>query len=281
MREIHDLHALALRPLARFDPRGLRLATAGALLCLLLVLLATAPAAGIVIRHDRPDEAYHAAPEDFPTLVLINRPAGLGTLVTPTWVLTAGHVARPVKVGQEVTVAGQDVPVCRVVFHPGWRTPQTRGVDDVALIELERPVQGVEPTPLFRRRDEVGREAVFAGRGATGDGREGLEGFYGGYGELRRATNRIERADEQWIVFRFDPPAGATALEGISGPGDSGGPALVEVDGHPHLAGVSSWQDNREQGAQGVYGVLEHYARVSSYADWIDRVTGGEGCTRE
>jgi secreted trypsin-like serine protease len=41
-----------------------------------------------------------------------------------------------------------------------------------------------------------------------------------------------------------------------------------------YLVGVSSWQGDRQQGHPGVYGVLEHYARVSSYADWIDEVTG-------
>lgn len=69
-------------------------------------------------------------------------------------------------------------------------------------------------------------------------------------------------------------------LEGISGPGDSGGPAFLEIDGVIFLAGVSSWQDNRAQGGrQGVYGVLEYYARVSSYVGWIDEVRLGRGLT--
>jgi len=232
------------------------------------------PLAGIVIRHDLEDALYRAPAEEFPTLVRINRPGALGTLIAPTWVLTAGHVARPLEPGHVVTVAGQDLAVHRVVFHPGWRTPQTNVVDDAALLELELPAEGVVPTPLYRDRDEVGRVVVFAGMGGTGTGRDGLAEFSGPYDALRRATNRVERADERWLVFRFDPPEGATDLEGISGPGDSGGPAFLERDGRRYLAGISSWQDDREQGSPGVYGVLEYYARVSSYADWIDEVIG-------
>jgi hypothetical protein len=238
------------------------------------LLAGVTPGAAIVIRHDRPAEAYAAAPDEFPTLVTIHPRGGLGTLVAPSWVLTAAHVAHRVTAGHVVALGGREAVVRRVVLHPGWRTPQTNVVDDVALLELERPVEGVEPTPLYRGRDEVGREVVFAGRGGGGNGRDGLSGRAPG---LRRATNRIERADDRWLVFRFDPPQTATAMEGISGPGDSGGPAFLDTGAGAQLAGVSSWQDSRLQGREGVYGVLEHYARVSSYAPWVDAVIGARG----
>jgi secreted trypsin-like serine protease len=234
-----------------------------------------APATGIVIRHDRDDKAYLAAAGDFPSLVLIHGQGGHGTLIASSWVLTAAHVVHRLVPGHRVTVAGREIAVRQVRLHPGWRTPQTNRVDDLALLELAEPVARIEPTEIYRRRDEAGRAVTFAGRGGFGNGRDGLARFRESSPLLRKATNRVERVDDRWLVFRFDPPESATDLEGISGPGDSGGPAFLEVDGKRYLAGVSSWQDDRIQGLAGVYGVLEHYARVSSYAEWIDSVIGG------
>ncbi len=69
----------------------------------------------------------------------------------------------------------------------------------------------------------------------------------------------------------FDNPGNATALEGISGGGDSGGPAFITTDSQLYVAGVSSFQ--RGDGHQeGTYGVREYYARVSSNVEWIETV---------
>jgi len=69
----------------------------------------------------------------------------------------------------------------------------------------------------------------------------------------------------------------AMPLEGISGPGDSGGPTLIDLC----VAGVSSAQrvvidvddEGRETGGPGRYGVIEVYTRVSSYLPWIRAAT--------
>jgi hypothetical protein len=47
---------------------------------------------------------------------------------------------------------------------------------------------------------------------------------------LRAATNRVEKADGPFLQLRFDAPEdpNVTDLEGISRPGDSGGPAYIE-----------------------------------------------------
>jgi len=64
----------------------------------------------------------------------------------------------------------------------------------------------------------------------------------------------------------------ALPLEGISGPGDSGGPALWFDNGQPYIVGVSSHQDYRDKDIEGLYGSYEFYARVSDYFDWINQV---------
>jgi len=263
-------------PGIRSDERSSTICPLGgaAVATLLCVGLLTSPTNGIVIRHDRSDASYRVSADDFPSLVLTNRPGAHGTLIASSWVLTAAHVAHRLKPGHLVAVGGQDVAVRSVRLHPGWRTPQTNLVDDIAVLQLADPVHGIEPMPIYRGRDEVGQVMTFAGRGGTGNGRDGLVARQAPYELLRKATNRVERADERWLVYHFDPPGRGTELEGISGPGDSGGPAFLDVDGQRFLAGVSAWQDNRAQGQAGVYGVIEYYARVSSYTGWIDRVIG-------
>jgi hypothetical protein len=89
---------------------------------------------------------------------------------------------------------------------------------------------------------------------------------------IRAATNRIDATEEQWILFKFDHPASenTTELEGVSGPGDSGGPAFVDVAGERYIIGVSSHQLGN--GKQGVYGVTEYYARISFYKHWIEEI---------
>jgi hypothetical protein len=107
---------------------------------------------------------------------------------------------------------------------------------------------------------------TFVGQGHSGDG---VTGPAIRDGQRRAATNKIEAVKQNWLTFLFDAPPQGTDLEGISGPGDSGGPALMTIDGKTVVAGVSSGQDSRATGKEGVYGVTEYYVRVSSYAEWI------------
>jgi secreted trypsin-like serine protease len=82
----------------------------------------------------------------------------------------------------------------------------------------------------------------------------------------------VEKAEDPYLRFRFDAPQdpGVTQLEGISGVGDSGGPAYIERGGVVYVIGVSSAQDARPAGKkEGHYGVLEYYPRVSFFAGWI------------
>ena len=108
---------------------------------------------------------------------------------------------------------------------------------------------------------------LVAGRGLPGDG---LQGPAARDGKLRAATNRVDRVLEKWLVFRFDPPAEALDDEGISGPGDSGGPALIDRGkARRAVVGVSSAQDDHGTGKEGRYGVDEYYVRAAAYRDWI------------
>jgi hypothetical protein len=133
-------------------------------------------------------------------------------------------------------------------------------------------VQGVRPFELYADTDEVGQEVLLLGRGDFGNGLVGVQGVDH---RLRRATNRIDTADEYWLAFRFDAPPEGTPLEGVCGEGDSGGPALIDREGRWLIAGVSSWQRHKPQPLS-TYGCIEHYARVAPQLGWIQATIGRE-----
>lgn len=221
------------------------------------------------MRHDVDDARYLELGREYGATVGTFS-GGCGTLIRPTWVVTAAHVAGASWFGDYMDIGGQRYTVKRTIVHPDFS--MSAGVrHDIALVELTEPVTGIEPARLYTDTDEVGKDIVFAGTGWSGTGDVGmLEGHIGKDRLMRGAQNRIEGITGNYLRFTFDEPDSKNALplEGISGPGDSGGPALWISEGQTYLLGVSSHQGGG-QGVQGVYGVQEYYTRISDYHDWI------------
>ncbi len=229
------------------------------------VLAVTSPLA-IVIRHDRDDARYQELGKQFPAVARI-LPDGTGVLIAPQFVLTAAHVARGARNGSpSVEIEGREYPVERIFIHPEWHS----GPHDIAVFKLDRPVRGVTPAMLYSAGDEVGREITFVGYGDFGTGLTGPKTMDG---IKRGATNVIDSVDDVWLFFRFDKPTDGTELEGVSGPGDSGGPALLTQGGKVYTLGVSVFADG--DNGPGRYGVREGYTRVSTHRDWIESILSG------
>lgn len=229
----------------------------------------------MIIRHDRSDRHCLVNPKDWPGFTSFFRGHGGALLIAPTWLLTAAHVATllPVERHPSIEVAEERRSIVRVVIHPEfapeWSEEDAdngRHTVDLALVELDVSITHVPPYELYTDNDEVGQEVILLGSGQFGDGKRGAGGIDRG---LRRATNKIDAADDYWLAFRFDEPPDCTELEGVSGAGDSGGPAFIQRDGRLLLAGISSWQHFKGNAHLGMYGCVEHYSRVSRFIDWI------------
>jgi len=238
-----------------------------------VALITVIPAQAIIVRHDV-DDADFLQPEDAYSAVfdVFEKRGGVATLIAPNWAITTGHVGQDIKPGHETMIAGQSYSVQQVVLHPKWATENR----EMALIQLDRPVQYVEPIPLYDTSDEQGKIVTLVGRGDSGTG---LTGPITADHRLRAATNRVERVEGDMLVFRFDAPddENTTPLEGVSGPGVSGGPALIESSGVSKLTGLSVASSGRPPGT---YGNLEFYSRVSLDIDWIQETiltAGGTG----
>jgi secreted trypsin-like serine protease len=199
---------------------------------------------------------------------------GEATLIKEDWVVTAAHVAtalqRELENGKTpvVSIADNSYDVKKVVLHPNFVLSKTFIEHDIALIQIKGAIRDIPFAKLYDKQDEKGKKITIVGRGDIGTGLTGPQKWDK---ITRGATNRIDDTFGQWIVFKFDSPnsENTTELEGVSGPGDSGGPAFIDINNVRYIVGVSSNQ--RGNGKEGVYGVREYYSRISFYKNWIEK----------
>jgi len=262
----------------------------------LMASVVSAPASAIIMRHDVDDRRYIELGEQRRgILVQLGLPAqddhapmlysGMGTLIAPDWVITAAHAAEYMQQNppangtpQFVYYKGRGYAVASIILHPQYDNEHY--ANDIALIHLARPVRAPELACLYEGTDELGKVVALVGSGLAGNGRDGPRADPDG--EIRGATVRVGAAEDTVITWRFRAPGerGVTPLEGISGPGDSGGPALIQTAAGYCIAGVSSAQRIEVQTdanhhpverppGEGRYGVTEVYTRVSRFIPWI------------
>ena len=204
-----------------------------------------------------------------------------GSLVAPDRILTAGHCVaeRPLDSLGQALFAGQYYKPVGFAMHPGWRRGNGDNVlDDVALVVLDRPVEGVAPVslsgPAAPAMTIIGQGRPFA----PGTGHSEAENFDT---HLRQAQLRPISDSECARLFRRAKGNGgerfeakrmfcATDIDGreplSSGcNGDSGGPFFAGTPAAPIVLGVVSWGGSR-CGADRLPSV---FAEVSHYRDFI------------
>ena len=82
---------------------------------------------------------------------------------------------------------------------------------------------------------------------------------------FHRGMNTIDQISNNMLVYDFDRPAQALALEAMGHYGDSGSGAYVDIDGTLYIAGVKS------NGEDAFYGSQHEYTRIGGPAfSWVD-----------
>ena len=236
------------------------------------------PAQGITIRDDRSDAQYTALADNFYPyggLILGTGWLGSGTLISPSWVLTAGHVIS----GDSIifrTTAG-DIGVNQQIAYPTYGT----GGPDIGLVHLSTSITTIQPVKLFND-PAIGaddrRDAVILGAGNTGTG---TSGQYPSGGTRRAAQTYVIANASDWgsgfggvgsVLTQFRSPGGGAAdLEGGSAQGDSGGGLILNVNGQNAIAGVMSlsWYGGGGGDTIGKYNTGGAYVRSAPLNDWI------------
>jgi secreted trypsin-like serine protease len=208
-----------------------------------------------------------------------------GSIVTPTWIVTAAHcleggaptriVAGATRLSQSAT--GQIRTVKRVITFPGYADP-TAG-KDAALVELASPltldgttVRAIRPITSGTAAELTapGVMATVTGWGATVEGGRTLPD------QLQMVQVPIVALTTASAAYNMpltpdQLPAGFATGGKDSCQGDSGGPLVVmNNQGEPMLAGIVSWGEGCARANKpGLY------ARLSSFARWMDGYAGG------
>lgn len=213
---------------------------------------------------------------------------GGAVLIHPRWVVTAGHVVTHRYTDLVVGTGSIDIllgahdftadeptrvrsKIRTIIRHPDYDPVLLDS--DIALVELEAPVYGFEPIPLFSGdRDPAGELALVIGWGDT-------SGF-GSYSPvLMEATIPIVslaaciqgfiETETRYPYSAKDFTENMLCAGYASGGrdacyGDSGGPLMVHNAYGWELAGLVSWGDGCAE--PGLYGV---YTRVGNFGAWI------------
>jgi len=205
-----------------------------------------------------------------------------GTLITHTWLLTAGHCVDAlhdyqrqgatgvIAYGSDLTRSVDHVaPILAAVSHPEWSGSLDDGAD-IALVELGQPAD-VSPMPLVRCDSDLRRpeELDYVGFGITGDGRRDS-------GVKRVAAIDFDEVQGDFLIS-------VDAEQNLCS-GDSGGAALRRTGTGHALVGVNSfvfdtWGDGTScfTGGSGAIRVAPFLDWIQAESDWTPSPPGN-GC---
>ena len=187
-----------------------------------------------------------------------------GTLIGSRYVLTAAHCAIGVGNTQgRFQVGGKTYSTSQVYVHPNYNDRTL--ANDIAIYELNEDVTNVDAIDIFRGTPTVGSELTIVGFGAGGNGNSGHNGDYG---TKRVGTTDIDYVENRIIAWDFDDNS-----ESNTAPGDSGGPAFLQIAGEYQLAGVTSGGTRQDAGI----GDYSYDTRVDAFQNWIDDIVGDGG----
>lgn len=220
---------------------------------------------------------------------------GAGTYLGNGWVLTAGHVATGMPLGEiRFILNGQEHTVASRHWPSGWDARDPASGDDIALLRLHAPLEGV-PAARIWTGDRPDRATVISvGYGVGGNGVAPAAGNRA----KRAGTNVIDRfgnvptvggtlpLNPRVFTCDFDSPHSSaantivgssptpTALEYLAATNDSGGSVWIEEGGQSYVVGVHSFVVTLAPTLQFLYGDMYSSTYVPAHLPWIRATMG-------
>lgn len=252
---------------------------------------------GIVRRHDKPGASYKSLgnQSQFASVGLVEArysgtssytPLGSATLIASNWILSAAHVfdseALEDVTGLRFVLGGQNYNInisgtSAIHLHPNWDPGSEDLHDDVAVIKLSSS-SSVQPASLYAGSVPLGSTVILVGYGMIGTG---TNGSVQDNREKYAAENALDYfISENQFEVDFDRPSNASystygsktplTLEGLLGPGDSGGSTWYQSPAGWGIVGINSYGYNamdfrHEDG----YGDISGFTYVPKFIDWI------------
>ena len=200
-----------------------------------------------------------------------------GVLIDKSWVLTAAHCVQGMSAqGIQVAVGAWDLtaftgsrtPVRSIRIHPQFSS--TSLYNDIALVELSVP-SSIQPITLFSGESVDNTPPTLLGKLVTVLGwgvADSATSWY--YPEILRQVSLPVVADSTCNDIYINPVLPSQFCAGYwegkdACEGDSGGPAVVQVDGHWVHAGIVS----AGVSCQEYFGWYGKYTRTSAYLSFI------------
>jgi hypothetical protein len=199
-----------------------------------------------------------------------------GTLIAPTWVVTAAHCVGSglsVRLGSaNRTSGGQVISVAQTIVHPQYNNRDINRGNDIALLRLSRAVTGITPASIAASSPTSNTNIRLLGWGQTRP-----------QGGADRGSDTLKQLDTRVLPSSNcnNYASGDLCIQGTTSAtscyGDSGGPALLRVNGAWQLAGATSRSGvNTELCGEG--NVI--YTNVTYFRSWINQyvtTSGGGG----
>lgn len=206
---------------------------------------------------------------------------GTGSLISPTMVLTAAHVAlgHPTQffygsppAGKAPTPANLSVvPVAEVIVHPCYEKPKAAGCPgdeiDVALVRLAVPIFNAKPLKIIDSAVITywGSWAPFS---LTPSGTTCAAVGFGGYVDARGKAHAGSRRSATSIIDSIGPTELVTRRgTGIATGGDSGGPLIC---GDLIVGTVRGSAGAIPKGSNSFARTREGYERTDLWRAWIN-----------
>jgi len=181
---------------------------------------------------------------------------GSGVLISPYYILTAGHCIDGSELDYVKLLDGRIFCISQCFKHPIYGIGN-HVLNDIGIIQLNEPIMDVETHPLCESINQISKyqQLDISGWGAKIKKQSQFKKFFF-YGILQKEENQ----------FKVLP------LNGTIWFGDSGGGVYAQINGKNYLIGIVS-----NFSATVVDGKLQFiensFTRVDYYLDWILSVT--------